>query len=419
MNGFTLLTTAFVLSIFLVITLESYIAKKRNLKLYTISDSVINLSCGILERIFDFFYSVLFLAASSYIYDNVAFYQIPSNIFTGFIGLLIFDLLAYWHHRLSHEVNFLWAAHIVHHQSEELNLTTVFRVSFFAVINRSAFFICMPLIGFGPFTILILGLILGLYQLFTHSRLIGKLGVFELFMTTPSHHRVHHGREEKYMDHNYGHIFIIWDKVFGTYTPEEEEPTYGITTGFESANPYTAQFSYWKDLITRSRRANGILDKIKIFFKAPTWTPKDVGFLANAYKTDKNGNRLSQKGEIKPESGIYILINALFTFSIFIGLVIGIGNKGVTLIQLLRNPHILTLCIIILLSVYAHGKMFEQTKAAIWIDASRLVITGICITTMFSQFSISYWLIPTVLSWCGIMLIWLLKIAIQLKPVNL
>ena len=158
MNAFGYLVIAIVVVIVGVIFLESFFAKKRNIKLYTFSDSIANLSCGILERIFDFFYAVLFLIASTYLYDNVALVQIPPTILSAAVALLLFDFLAYWHHRWSHEVNFLWAAHIVHHQSEELNLTTVFRVSFFAVINRSFFFILMPLLGFDPFTILICGL---------------------------------------------------------------------------------------------------------------------------------------------------------------------------------------------------------------------------------------------------------------------
>lgn len=418
MNGFTLLIIGFVLVVSSAIFLESYIAKKRKMKLYTISDSVVNLSCGMLERIFDFFYAILFLQASTYIFENWAPYQISTNIFSAILALLIFDFLAYWHHRWSHEVNFLWAAHIVHHQSEELNLTTVFRVSFLAVINRSAFFIWMPFIGFDAFTILICGLTLGLYQLFTHSRLIGKLGFLELFMTTPSHHRVHHGRNESYMDHNYGHIFIFWDKLFGTFIPETEEVEYGITSGFESTNPYTAQFSYWKNLFTRAKRTKKLTDKVKVFLKGPAWTPDDVEHLPSDFKTDENGNRLHHKIIVSKETGIYILINSLFTFLIFIALLKGIGNKDTTIIDLFKNPLVMSIVGVILISLFAHGKMFNLSKQSITIDAFRLIVISVCVLVLSNQFEFNFWLTPLILGVCGIMFIWLMKIGFQMGKSN-
>ena len=106
--------------------------------------------------------------------------------------------------------------------------------------------------------------------------------IFEKFLTTPSHHRVHHARNEKYMDHNYSHIFIVWDRIFGTFIAEDEEPDYGITTGFESANAYNAAFAYWRNLFTRAGRTKKLSDKIKVFTKGPAWTPDDVPHLPNA-----------------------------------------------------------------------------------------------------------------------------------------
>ena len=158
------------------LVLESAVAKKKKLKIYRLSDSVTNVSCGMMERIFDFFLSVLILFGFHFIWANYAPYQIPTNIGTWLIALVVFDCIAYWFHRLSHEINFLWAAHIVHHQSEELNLTTVFRASFFAVIFRAFFFVWMALAGFDAFTIATCTVTLGVFQLFTHSRVIGKLG---------------------------------------------------------------------------------------------------------------------------------------------------------------------------------------------------------------------------------------------------
>ena len=148
----------FIFPILLLLALLEYlVSRKRNVETYRFSDTIVNMCCGMLERLFDFFYVVMMYFVFGYLYENFAIAHIPFEgqplwfqILIGVGALLTADFLAYWHHRLSHEINFMWAAHIVHHQSEELNITTVFRVSAFAVINRSFFFIWMPIIGFNP-----------------------------------------------------------------------------------------------------------------------------------------------------------------------------------------------------------------------------------------------------------------------------
>jgi len=411
------------------LVLESAVAKRKKLKIYRLSDSVVNLSCGMMERIFDFFLSVLILFGFHFIWKHFAPYQIPSNIGTWLIALVIFDCIAYWFHRLSHEINFLWAAHIVHHQSEELNLTTVFRASFFAVIFRAFFFVWMALAGFDALTIATCSLTLGLFQLFTHSRVIGKLGVFEKFLTTPSHHRVHHARNDKYMDHNYSHIFIVWDRIFGTFITESEEPDYGITTGFESANAYNAAFSYWRNLFTRASRTKKLKDKIKVFTKGPAWTPDDVPHLPNEYKTDEEGKRLHHKMPVGFELGAYVLLNVAITFGAFVALMLlykvklddltGLSNMGEaqeTLANLFFTPQVLALVGVILISIFAHARMLEQTKSSVFIDAFRLITVGVLIFTAFNSTPYSIWLTPLTFSLCGLMFLWLIKLGIQRIP---
>lgn len=401
------------------LVLESAVAKRKKIKIYRLSDSIANLSCGMMERVFDFFLSVLILFGFHFIWANYAPYQIPTNILTWLIALIVFDCIAYWFHRFSHEVNFLWAAHIVHHQSEELNLTTVFRASFFAVIFRAFFFVWMAFAGFDAFTIATCTLTLGVFQLFTHSRVIGKLGFVEWFLTTPSHHRVHHARNDKYMDHNYSHIFIIWDRMFGTFIVEDEEPDYGITTGFESANAYNAAFAYWRNLFTRASRTKKISDKIKVFTKGPAWTPDDVPHLPNEYKMNEKGERLHHNIPVGFELGAYVLINVALTFSAFVSLMLVYKPKPdtqITISQLLSNPQILSLVGIILISIFAHARMVEQTKASVYIDGFRLLAVGTLIFVAFKDaLPYSNWLIPFALGFCGLMFLWLIKLGVQRK----
>ncbi len=401
----------------LLMIIEKIVAIRRDVNTYTFSDFLVNLSCGILERVFAFFWYYIFYVAAVWVFENVALWSIPFDAtdlsnpmtwVTWFGGLLVADFLAYWHHRLSHEINFLWAAHIVHHQSEDINISTVFRVSFFAVINRSLFFIWMPVFGFPPALALSTILFVGAFQFVTHSRLIGKLGFLEKIFSTPSNHRVHHARNEKYIDHNYGHVFMFWDHMFGTYTPEEEEPDYGITTGFTSENAYNSVFFYWKDLYKRAKLASKFKDKIKLFFAKPVWTPDDVGYLPNQFEVDENGNRLLHVRPITKSFGLYMLLNNLLTLVFFVSL-FGIVEdpKKTVFSDLIENKHLLVLVLTILFSVLAHGRLLDNMKGAKILDTVRLLVIAVGIPFAYSNTAVSAWIGPAIWAFTAVMILWL------------
>ena len=269
--------------------------------------------------------------------------------------------------------------------------------------------------GFDVFTILTTSVFLGFYQLFTHSRVIGKLGFIEKFMTTPSHHRVHHARNQKYMDQNYAHIFIFWDRLFGTFIEEEEEPDYGITSGFERANAFNATFSYWRNLISRAKKTKSIKNKINVFIKGPAWTPYDVNHLPNEFKIDHNGNRKVHKIPVNKEKRAYLLFNVLITACSFLALLYmkSILGKDIGLVELISNKNIISLVGIIIISVFAHSRIIENKKFAILTDGIRL---GTIISLTFYGFAtsiISTWLIPLVSIYCFIMFLWLIKLNIK------
>ena len=307
--------------------------------------------------------------------------KIPFSITTWCLGLIVTDFIAYWFHRLSHQVNFLWAAHIVHHQSEELNITTVFRVSFFAVVFRALFFVWMAFAGFDVFTIVTTSLMLGIYQLFTHSRVIGKLGILEYFLTTPSHHRVHHGRNEKYMDKNYAHIFIFWDRLFGTFKGEEEEPDYGITSGFVNSSAYNATFSYWRNLIKRAKKADNLKDKFAIFLMGPKWTPKNVNHLDPVFETNEKGIREKPAFPISKSRKWYTVFSTIPTFSAFVGMMSIKSNLGasLTFLDLVLNPMILALLFVILISVFVHSSILNHKKNAYYLELIRQFLLPIVV----------------------------------------
>lgn len=419
-----ILFTAGVAVALLILITELIVSRIKKQRVYTLADTLTNLSCGMIERSFDAFWAVMLFFVFTYIYNNIALWHIEPGVITWIAALFVTDFLAYWHHRLSHEINFLWAAHIVHHQSEELNTSTVFRVSFFAVINRSFFFVWMPIFGFDPLTVASTAIVLGIYQFLTHSRFVGKLGFLEIFMTTPSHHRVHHARNPKYLDKNYGHIFIFWDKLFGTFMEEEEEPDYGITSGFESSNAFTAQFSYWKNLFIRASRTKGIKNKIAVFVKGPEFTPEDVEHLPSEYKTDKKGERIQYRQLFGLEKSAYILINVISTFSLFFLLTRLIKPKpegGVEVWEarvymqeaydFLFQDYVLALIGLILFSILTHGFFMDQKKGSGVLDSIRLIATALILPFVFSNMeNISPYLTTGIIAATAMMALWLIRL---------
>jgi sterol desaturase/sphingolipid hydroxylase (fatty acid hydroxylase superfamily) len=156
------------------------------------------------------------------------------------------DFMFYWMHRVDHYCRFFWAVHVTHHSSEEFNLTVGFRSSVFQPLYRFVWFIPIALVGFDPLDIMFMYAATQIYGILIHTKTVGKLGPLEWVLSTPSHHRVHHASNIKYLDKNMGMILIIWDRVFGTFAKEEEEVVYGLTTNIKTYNPITMVFHEWK-----------------------------------------------------------------------------------------------------------------------------------------------------------------------------
>ncbi|MCO5232685.1 MAG: sterol desaturase family protein [Chitinophagales bacterium] len=216
------------------------------------------------------------------IFDNLGtssienFFNIDWHIQHWWVWALCFlgdDFTFYWHHRLSHEIRLLWAAHVNHHSSVEFNFSTALRQSPTEYMYQKIWWIWMPLIGFHPFMILICSQISLIYQFFLHTEVVKTLGIFESVFNTPSHHRVHHGSDLEYLDKNYGGILIIWDKLLGTYQKEYFSPKYGITTNINSYNLFKISFHEFIDLMKDVKNAKTWKHKIGFLFHSPGWNP--------------------------------------------------------------------------------------------------------------------------------------------------
>lgn len=215
---------------FILIGLEVIYDRVKNRHLYRLNDAVSNISCGIFEQITGVFAKVFTVAMYAFVYEQWRFFTVPDTWYSFVLLFLAVDFAYYWAHRKSHEINLLWIGHVVHHQSEEYNLSVTLRQGDLQKIFTSFSYLPIALLGFSPEFFLLIAAINTLYQFWIHTEAIGRLGPLEWVMNTPSHHRVHHGRNPKYIDRNHAGVFIIWDRMFGTFQPEEEHPVYGITT---------------------------------------------------------------------------------------------------------------------------------------------------------------------------------------------
>lgn len=252
-----------------LILLEYAIAKKKKLPYFNFHNSIANISIGIAERLCD----VLVAGIFYFIYDDLqkkyGLFNIKPGVLLWILLFLLTDLIWYWYHRLAHEINLLWMAHVVHHQSEDFNYTASTRITVFQAFIRTGFWSVLPLLGFPAAMITSLLLIHGVYPFFIHTRLIGKLGFLEYILVTPSHHRVHHASDEKYLDKNYGDVLIIWDKLFGTFKKEEEEPTYGLTKPLKTYSFLWQHFHFAIELWLAVKSKRSVRDKLKVIFGKP------------------------------------------------------------------------------------------------------------------------------------------------------
>lgn len=189
------------------------------------------------------------------------------------LAILAADLIYYWEHRIAHEVRLLWTQHAVHHSSRDMNMVTGVRFGPLEGLWSMVAHLPLVLIGFSPEMVVGASIIVLAYQTWLHTELIGKLGVLEQVLNTPSHHRVHHGCDDKYLDRNYGGILIVWDRLFGTFQIEEERPRYGLKRDFNSQNPLLVWISELPALIQDLRRAKTWREVRKRLFGPPGWQP--------------------------------------------------------------------------------------------------------------------------------------------------
>ena len=261
------------------------ITKQNN---YRINDAITSMSLGLISR----FVPILGLGFQYVVYKAVAeHYNLKllsgEEISVSVTAFILYDICYYWMHRIHHEIKVFWATHVVHHHGEEFNLATALRQTSTGFLWKWVFFLPLFIIGIPPqMYVTVAGLNL-VYQFWVHTEHIGRLGFLEYIFVTPSNHRVHHAQNEDYLDANYGGVFILWDRLFGTFIDERSDlkPVYGTVKPLKSFNPFWANIEVFYQMIFDSYHTEKFTDKIRVWFSPPNWRPEDVSM---KYPIDKN-----------------------------------------------------------------------------------------------------------------------------------
>lgn len=261
----------------IIIGLELLLSHLQHRKSYTWWDTATNVYLMLLNGGIDLGFRIVSMAVLNYFYLH-AITSIHSAIFYWLVLFIAEDFIYYWLHRFDHEIRLFWAVHVTHHSSEKYNFTVGFRSSVFQPLYRFIYFIPLPFLGFKPVDILFVYAATQIWGIFVHTEYIRKMGWLEYVMVTPSHHRVHHGSNPKYLDKNMGMFLIIWDKLFGTFQPEipaeQYKPiTYGLTKNLENPGPVSIVFhewaQIWKDM---TQKGIGLTTRLHYLFGPPGWS---------------------------------------------------------------------------------------------------------------------------------------------------
>jgi sterol desaturase/sphingolipid hydroxylase (fatty acid hydroxylase superfamily) len=325
-------------------------------------DSVSSISSGMVNSLKDVLGLSITLLSYEWMSNHLALFQQEVSIASVLIAFIVIDFYGYWSHRLSHQINFLWNKHAIHHSSEEFNLSCALRQSISSFVNLFTFLLLPAAIVGVPAKVIAITLPIHLFlQFWYHTKHIKKMGILEKIIVTPSHHRVHHAINPEYMDKNHGQIFIFWDKLFGTFQEELDDvpAVFGITRPAQTWNPFRINFQHLWLLISDAWRAENWKDKLTIWFQPTGWRPANfeekypVAKITNVYQFTKYGSQHSK----------LLLYWSLFQLFLTLGLVsilyLSIAN--------LNLENIFIYAFFIFISVYSYTELMDTNKyAMLW-----------------------------------------------------
>lgn len=355
--------------------LELFVDWRRGSGYYRSNDAINSLSAGILSTTTGYFTKFLQWVIWGFVLGHFAILDLPLSLFDAsprgialwLMALLAWDFCYYWNHRLGHEISILWAAHAVHHQSEDYNLSTALRQTSSGFLFGWIFYVPLFVAGFPIEVIVTVGSINLIYQFWVHTQLVGRLGVLDRILVTPSNHRVHHAQNERYIDKNYGGILILWDRLFGTFAEEDDaHPVlFGVRKPLASWNPLWANVQVYDYLLRDARRTSKWRDKLGIWFRRTGWRPADV-----ARDFPKPATNIEAFEKFDPQISRTLRRYVMAQFAVIVVGVFVIGEvyarQGASAVLL----H----CLLLWASVFTLGLLNEGRARANFLEIIRLVL---------------------------------------------
>ena len=359
----------------LALLVELAIDRRRGTGLYRANDAINSLSAGTLSTTFGYFTRLLPLIAWGFVLENFALIDMPLGWFDAsprgialwVTAALAWDFCYYWFHRFSHEISVLWAAHAVHHQSEDYNLSTALRQTSTGFIFGWIFYVPLFVIGFPLEVLVTVNAINLIYQFWVHTQVVRRMGALDRILVTPSNHRVHHAQNEIYIDKNYGGMLILWDRLFGTFEDErDDEPVvFGVRKPLANWNPFWANLQVYDYLLFDARHARRWRDKLGLWFRRTGWRPPDV-----EQRFPKRRVDLVTFEKFDPPVPVPLQRYVFAQFGVAIALALGIA----VLFAASGARAVLLPCVLLWALLYTLGLLNEARPYALRIELARVLM---------------------------------------------
>jgi alkylglycerol monooxygenase len=364
---------------FVMIAVEAVVARWQRRSVYRLDDALSSLSLGLLSQVAAVFTRVLTVGIYAAVFEQARFATLPSSHPLVWVGALVaYDFCYYWQHRLGHERTLLWAAHVVHHQSEHYNLTTALRQTSSGWLLGWMFYLPMALVGVPPSVFAVVALVDLLYQFWVHTELVGSLGWFDRWFASPSNHRVHHAVNDRYLDRNYGGIFMLWDHLFGTFVEEDvsHPPVYGTRAPLRSWNPAWANAEVYAGLAQDLRAASGPAEWWQVLTGRTGWHLSGAGMApaATACSLDR--------APYDPQPSRRLLAYGVVQYAVLVA-------AGVQFLVMQRGQSLLTLApmaVWIAVSLSTLGMALDNRPAGMRTEQARVLVTALGVAVTQSWF---------------------------------
>ena len=355
---------------FLLIAIELIVDKVRKTGYYQFNDAINSLNLGVFSRVTGILKAMLPLSVYVWLYNEHRLIELPNDHWAVWIvAFVVYDLGYYWVHRLSHRISIMWASHVVHHSSEEFNLTTALRQTSTPALFAWVIYLPMAVLGVSPELAVACGSLNLIYQFWVHTRHVDKMPQwFEDLFVTPSHHRVHHALNGPYIDKNYGGVFILWDKWFDSFKAEQDDikTVYGVSYQLNSWNPFWANLQVYKNIILDAWHTQHWMDKLKTFVMPPGFRAAD---LKQHYPRKYANSKTLVKYDVQISHSMKSYV--LAQFAILIGIVfiyiINIGN-----LSLIHN---IALCVFAMYHCWVISVLQESKLYGVTVEVLRLLST--------------------------------------------